>query len=431
MSPSKSPLAAAIERGLRPEGSLAAEVRALRRRDVRSLGDARAVLRALDVVAHRTPTDQPPFGSDLHTVASLFQNVQTRRAFFLLYRRGIPRLLRIFDEKLAAGDAADDVDLLVMARVFAMYPSLRTTRRIVSAARRPVDPESFLWLHLFESLVDNPYRVRICRALRDPLPQGTLGGAFLEFANMLCLKGALRRHPFDTRRGLNMLRATLLDTGQDCALTRGAVVSSLPFLRSPQRDDLLAYALDDADVGIQLTAAWASAYRGSRAALAMLRRGCLDVRYSWLARGYLEELDLTEMVPAAAHESQFAAMTELCRWLSYPTQFGRPPDEIEFYDSREMYWPPTADRRRLWLFRYHYESASEAGAPPRSESGLGLVGSVTFSLREGVATEVDADDAYALHCCFELQYNDDPRAPEELSVEAGRRVLVECGAWPP
>ena len=34
-----------------------------------------------------------------------------------------------------------------------------------------------------------------------------------------------------------------------------------------------------------------------------------------------------------------------------------------------------------------------------------------------------AEDLYALHCVWELQSNGDPRAPEELSVEAGRALL--------
>jgi len=33
------------------------------------------------------------------------------------------------------------------------------------------------------------------------------------------------------------------------------------------------------------------------------------------------------------------------------------------------------------------------------------------------------EDIYALHCCWELQQNGDPRAPEELSVAAGRKLL--------
>ena len=38
-----------------------------------------------------------------------------------------------------------------------------------------------------------------------------------------------------------------------------------------------------------------------------------------------------------------------------------------------------------------------------------------------------AEDAYALHCCWELEANGDPRAPDERTIEAGRAIL-EAGA---
>ena len=37
------------------------------------------------------------------------------------------------------------------------------------------------------------------------------------------------------------------------------------------------------------------------------------------------------------------------------------------------------------------------------------------------------EDAYALHCCWDLEANDDVRAPEERTIAAGRAIL-EAGA---
>ena len=37
------------------------------------------------------------------------------------------------------------------------------------------------------------------------------------------------------------------------------------------------------------------------------------------------------------------------------------------------------------------------------------------------------EDAYALHCCWELEVNDDLRAPEVRTIAAGRAIL-EAGA---
>ena len=37
------------------------------------------------------------------------------------------------------------------------------------------------------------------------------------------------------------------------------------------------------------------------------------------------------------------------------------------------------------------------------------------------------EDAYALHCCWELEVKEDLRAPEERTIQAGRAIL-EAGA---
>ncbi|HET7437450.1 MAG TPA: hypothetical protein VFN10_22290 [Thermoanaerobaculia bacterium] len=107
-------------------------------------------------------------------------------------------------------------------------------------------------------------------------------------------------------------------------------------------------------------------------------------------------------------------------WLSYPTEFGAFPDTIRVADTREIFWPPTNDRRRLWVIEYTYEISDE-----RTEraAGFGLVGSITFAMFDTLDTDAPVEDVYGLHCAWELQANDDPRAPEELSAEAGRAIL--------
>jgi hypothetical protein len=56
---------------------------------------------------------------------------------------------------------------------------------------------------------------------------------------------------------------------------------------------------------------------------------------------------------------------------------GRAPDKIELLDTREIFWPPTNDKRWVWLFSYSYDGA-EAGQPVNT--GVVMAGSITFSL---------------------------------------------------
>jgi hypothetical protein len=93
------------------------------------------------------------------------------------------------------------------------------------------------------------------------------------------------------------------------------------------------------------------------------------------------------------------------------------------FDSRVLYWPPTDDERRLWLFKYTYEDR-ETGEP---DSGIGMVGSVTFALFGEATPTLTAEELYGLHCCWELKNKGDPRAPKKRSPKAGIRILRKHG----
>src|SRR5205085_7500326 len=167
-------------------------------------------------------------------------------------------------------------------------------------------------------------------------------------------------------------------------------------------------------------AAWASAYRGGEAGLKYLARMTTDVRSTVAARQYLEELGRLELVPNAANEPDFQAMAQMCNWLAHPQEAGRPPDAIDLYDTRELHWPPTDDTRQVWLFRYRYQNAKEDGS---DDAGIAMVGSVTFALFSEATADLSPEDVYGLHCCWELECNQDPRAPARRTAAAGRRLL--------
>ena len=59
--------------------------------------------------------------------------------------------------------------------------------------------------------------------------------------------------------------------------------------------------------------------------------------------------------------------------------------------------------------------------PPRQVAAW--VGSETFSLFGETTADLAPLEVYTLHCCRELKWNDDPRAPSEDSVEAGMLIL--------
>ena len=127
---------------------------------------------------------------------------------------------------------------------------------------------------------------------------------------------------------------------------------------------------------------------------------CLDVHTAVKACRYLDELGREDAIPPEALEPDFRAMAEFSQWLAHPNELGRPPNELEIVDRRELAWPPEFDRKTLWLIRYRLRETPGSMA---DDVGLGLVGSITFCLADDNLHERPHEDAYAAHCYWELE----------------------------
>jgi hypothetical protein len=198
-----------------------------------------------------------------------------------------------------------------------------------------------------------------------------------------------------------------------------------------------------------MEAAWAAARAGDQEGLSILHNFAADYRYSATAVAYLRELGAADEIPEAAQDPDFEAKAEMASWLAHPNEFGRVPDELELIDSRELFWPPTGDERWFWLFKYTYLPTEEELEDDLDEEeeddeefddelsddeedeeeetgpdiGIGLVGSITFALFGESTPDLSPEDIYGLHCAWELEHNEDDRAPEDRTPESGRAIL--------
>ena len=418
-----TPLQVALEQGLADGGNLFESLNELDQYEIESLDDAEALVDALETYIDR-PIEAAGIFSAFHQLVSLFQSVVAVSPFQFLVRRGIPVLIRAYDQRLPLADEQQN-ELLFAVKIFARYGLEEGLDRLVQAAYHPVLREGYLWSVIFEQLGDqDPLLTDLVDRLSDPLPDGFACIAFLDWVNRLCREEILSAHPFDTHEGVQKLRHWLRSSQEDDFSLAHSSAAAIPFISETQREQLLALAMDHRDANVQMESAWASAKLGSDSGLKFLTRLCLDRNYSTTACAYLEELGQDELIPDEANEPDFRAMADMCDWLAHPQEFGRPPDEIEQYDTRELFWPPTNDVRQVWLFRYRYIAEEEGES---DDCGLGFYGSATFSLFDETNVDMAPEDAYALHCCWELEANEDIRAPEERTIAAGRAIL-EAGA---
>jgi hypothetical protein len=292
----------------------------------------------------------------------------------------------------------------------------------VEAVRSPLLKDSYFGSVIFSVVgeAQHPWQEDVINVFRDPLPTDFAAIAYLDFANACARSGRLASHPFNTEHGLSMLQAWLMD--EENASYGHSAAASIPFLSQEARDKIQSLAHRHPDDGVRLEAAWAAAKCGEAGGYQTLEAACKLPQQAFVAIQYLTELGAEGRIPLHARSEDFRAMSAMCEWLSHPMEFGRPPKEIRQIDTRELFWPPTNDRRRLWVFLYEYPPANCKTEP---DLGYGMVGSCTFALFGESTSNLSINQVYGLHCAWELEKNHDPRAPQKRTPDAGILILKE------
>jgi hypothetical protein len=426
----------ALKRGMAPGGNLRAELRQLGEYLLTSYFDAGVLIDVMREFVSR-PVAGGDADPDYRELVGLYESVLETDAFQQLTRRGIPLLIEAYDARLPTADEREG-DLLATLRMFARYGDEEGLDRIVVAASNPDLFDGYLWPSIFDELHEqDPILPHFIRRLSQPLPEGFARVAFLDWANRLTRKGSLLKHPFNHGSGIEVLRTWLTSRDEDDFSFAHSATAAIPFLNDSERAGLLTLAHDHPDINVRMEAAWAAARRGDSSYVGWLAKQCLDFRTAMAARNFLIELGEQQAVPREADEPQFLAFSKMCEWLNGPHGLGRQPDKIKLLDTREMHWPPARERRTVWLFEYRYrpEDASEGNDEDdddtEDEVGVGMVGGITHSLTDETSPEMPPEDIYALHCCWELEFKGDRRAPEEPTVAAGRMLLAEASTAAP
>jgi hypothetical protein len=240
----------------------------------------------------------------------------------------------------------------------------------------------------------------------------------LDLANRLVAAGRLRPHPAAAR--LDRLGRYLEADDENRYDAAISACYALAFIQGPEALALLEQATQHPDPMVRLEAQFARSRHGVPGAAESLAKATLEPAVAQRARKYLKELGKAHLIPEEANDPVLLAKAEMVSWLMHPNEFGEEPESIELWDRRVLDWPPTGDRRELFLFHYRYPTWGDE----EPERGVGLVGSETFSLMNETKPppEGTPEEAYVAHSLWELQQQGDPRA-ETLTPESARRLL--------
>jgi hypothetical protein len=403
----QSPLQRALKRGMAEGGDLSDEIHALEDYSLKSKADAEAVCDVLDQFSAKKLSDDDR--SALHSLIGLFQDVEDRDcpAYEVMAEKGILLLVKITQDLLNAGEGEeenpDDEDLILFAlKIMAMYGTSEGADMVLAAAQKPLNSDAYMWSVILGMYTKgHPHAQRLFESLSDPLPTGFLAMALLDAVNAAKIDGAEFPHPFDAPEGYKQLENWLTDPDESHFSYAISTAAALPFITAPARDALLAIAFDHPSPDVQIEAAWASAKLGGEAGIKWLARSCCDVNLSDKAKRYLQELGREDAIPGEASDRDFAAKAEFAQWLAHPNELGKAPDELEIVDHRELAWPPSREMKPLWLIRYVLRDRTGL---EEDNIDCGLVGSVTWCFFNRKMHQRPPEDAYAIHCYWEVQH---------------------------
>ncbi len=416
----KSKLQKILENWSVNKGDLPDALRSLGETPIKKKKDAVAVINALKQISFAEEQKEYQLSSPTHCLVAFFQQIETQEAFNAFRENGLPELRRLLDEGLKNPENREN-DLMFIMKIMAMYRQERDAKMIVEVARTGFNADGYMWSVVFGAFDEDHQHWRVLLdGLSNPLPEDFICVAYLDFANGHAIEGRVEKHPFDSDWGLEKLKSWLSDKDEESFSYAHSAAASLPYLGEKSRSVLWNLARRHPDVGVRIESAWAAAKVGDAAGIGELKEWAMDVNHSTTACQYLAELGYEKEIPEQALGEDFKAMAEMADWLSHPNEYGRPPSKIERYDSRTLYWPPTDDERKVWLFKYEYEPQEEGD---ELDVGISMVGSVTFALFGEATDQLSPEEVYGLHCAWELEMNGDSRAPKERNEENGLKIL--------
>ena len=426
--------------------------------------DAAALRDALHDLRDRgapSPNGERLTGDRLQRLVEAFGAAAALGAGAALRDTALPALISLYDLRLPAAlspafDAhrTDRDELVMLLREFARYRTRAGTDRVLAAARTSL-ANGFLWGSVFDQYrPGHPHRDWLREEFWREPPRGFAAVAYLEVCNAAAREtgppgaGGAERHGFDSPAGRERLRSLIEDDwhlfGERMAVAAAeAAAAAAAFLSEPGNLPELAAAHPDDRVRL----AGAAAALGRPGGRERLRAFARDPDFAHEAQRFLEELDRPQPGPNAADgsdvssdaQSEERARAEMLAHLCDPAGYGAPPTRLTLLDTRELHWPPTNDRRRLWLFEYAYQTDPDDGDPEdgdpedgdgdegdedEAEVALSLIGGAAPMTLWEESADLSPEDALGLFCARALLCaNDDPFAPVDPTAAGGRARL--------
>jgi len=348
----------------------------------------------------------------------LFLQCKSQEAYQHLYKLGMPIIFETVQLWCNNGTQPKHDPIFSCLRILCGFGYTPAASFVCSLTQDAAYRDRYEWFMIFPALdLRDPDSAVFLKAFTAALPQGTAGEMFVDWANQVCIKGKLKKHPYDTSQGHTQLRQWLTQETSEPSEVARAAACALAFLGDG--NTLMSIAKAHADPHVRMEAAWASIKRGNSSGVDELLALCQDWRTRGRAITYLEELNLSDRLPATLENPRERAMGEVAEWLSHPNELGSVPDTLEIIDHRTIVWPPANERLAVSLLRW----------TKGEDSGIAMCGSVTWCFFMQKFPQDQPLEIYAFHCQWEFDDNrlgstKDSRG-KKISIDEAKQLLLE------
>jgi hypothetical protein len=295
--------------------------------------------------------------------------------------------------------AEQDCIFTIMIMLGAIPSNFAGADLTAAVLQRDLQPDSLKWYQVFSTFkVRYPLTRQLMQLLADDPPSGSTGGLVLSHVNILMQEGWEGTHPYNSIRGLVILKGWLESNKHEALQLASSTARSSVYLNAEFRDVLIPLALQHPDASVRVHAAWADAKSGGTRGVALLKAACMDVEQSAAAQGLLKNLLLEDEIPLEARDPGYLTKSVVCMTLSQPPFLLKNPLSIDIYAHRDLFWPPYQQKCDTWLLKFTFLSkdggAVKTGYAFHTKLGswYALKGNVTSSVPEDIYLRVCSDE---------------------------------------
>lgn len=146
------------------------------------------------------------------------------------------------------------------------------------------------------------------------------------------------------------------------------LIAAMIKIFSDEAKEILRLANEHPSLDVRIEAAYCRAAQEDKEVIDIFINLGLDPRISWQVKNYLHDLkqnfnieflEVYKSISNTVINEEFVAQTELCKWLSFITEYGRPSDEIMTLGKIKHFYENNQTEYTIYFINYHYDDEGD------------------------------------------------------------------------